>query len=112
MSFLDMQVVRVIMMFSLSTAIVIIIIKLFWFHHLERAQRIRQLQMAVPNIIWLSCVITFYTYAILVMPYYKLISEVWFYAWGASLVLHGVINALGVLLSKIMTIAKDVPHGQ
>jgi hypothetical protein len=62
-----------------------------------------QVKLTLPSIIWCVNALLFYVYTFFVKPYWDPIpdSDVYYFAWGAAIILHAALNALGIEITRM-----------
>jgi hypothetical protein len=97
---IDLRVAGTIMSVSLVLATITNVLAITW---LIRKKDKKQFAYTLRDIIWLFDVMAFYIYTLLIKPHYDLIHEndVWYFAWGSAMVLHSIVNTLGILIARI-----------
>lgn len=100
---IDLLVARDIMACNLLAVVCTLIVIAVRIMRLPRNERRQQCCLSFPTMLWCTNAMLFYVYTFLVKPYYDFIpdTDVYYYAWGASIILHAALNALGIEVTRI-----------
>lgn len=99
----DLLVSPYIMIFNYVVVIITLIITNYRIIRLPKAERVKQCYLTFPYILLCLNIFLFYTYTFLYRHYYNLIprEDSIYYAWGSSIILHAILNILGIELTRL-----------
>lgn len=99
----DLMVARDVMACNFMTVVVVLLVTAIRLSRLPREERKKQATLTLPSIIWCFHACVFYSYTFFVKPYHDFIPEndTYYFAWGAAIILHAALNALGIELTRM-----------
>lgn len=99
----DLLVAKYIMACNYSIVIITLIITTIRIKKLPIDVRIKQTYLTLPSIIWCVHAFVFYSYTFFIKQYWDPIpdNDIYYFAWGASIILHAAFNYLGIELTRL-----------
>lgn len=99
---IDFIVARDVMACNLLAVVCTLIVITVRILRLPAKDRRQQCCLTFPTILWCVNAMLFYVYTFFVKAYYDPIpdNDVYYYAWGATIILHAALNALGIEITR------------
>jgi hypothetical protein len=100
---IDLIVARYIMACNLMVVVMTLLVTTIRILRMPKGKRMNQVRLTLPSIVWCVNAFLFYVYTFFVKPYWDPIpdSDVYYFAWGAMIILHAAMNALGIELTRM-----------
>lgn len=100
---IDLIVARDVMVCNLLVVVCTLIVIAVRILRLPAKERRQQCCLTFPTTLWCFNAVLFYIYTFFVKPYWDPIpqNDVYYFAWGAGIILHAALNALGIEITRL-----------
>lgn len=100
---IDLIVARDVMMCNLAVVVLTLALTVVRIARMPKDERTRQVRLTLPSIVWCINAAMFYTYTFFVKPRWDFIpqNDIYYFAWGAMIILHAALNGLGIELTRM-----------
>ena len=96
----ELMIARYVMACNYFMLVITMIVIIYRIIRLQKNERKRQLYFSFPMIMFCINAFLFYTYTF-VHTNHSYIPQYYYFAWGASIILHAILNALGMELTRL-----------